>query len=71
MSRFAWYAWLGVFLLLIALAIPWFLWGQDDVIAGLPVWLWWHIGWMLVAGVVFWRFADRWWGLGITGVDRS
>ena len=50
-------------LLLAALAIPWFLWGVDTVVAGLPIWIWWHIGWMVGASVFFWAFTKRGWGL--------
>ncbi|MGM0397747.1 MAG: DUF3311 domain-containing protein [Halobacteriota archaeon] len=58
-------AWATAFALLVALAIPWFLWGSSRVIAGLPVWLWWHIAWMLLAAVVFRSFTRRAWGLWI------
>jgi hypothetical protein len=34
---------------LVALAVPWFLWGSGRVVAGLPVWVWWHIGLMGLA----------------------
>ncbi len=64
------YAWPVVFAALIVLAVPWFLWGVDEVVAGLPVWLWWHVGWMALASVLFWLFAQRAWGLGVHGVDE-
>ena len=57
--------WIVVGFALSAFAIPWFLWGNSTVVTGFPVWLWWHIGWMLVASVVFWIFANRAWGIGI------
>ncbi|WP_266078746.1 DUF3311 domain-containing protein [Haladaptatus caseinilyticus] len=57
--------WMVVFAVIIALTIPWFLWGDGQVLYGLPVWLWWHIGWMAVVSLVFKLFADRAWGLGI------
>ncbi|MCU4926369.1 DUF3311 domain-containing protein [Halobacteria archaeon AArc-dxtr1] len=57
--------WLAVALVLVALAIPWFLWGTSAVVAGFPLWLWWHIGWMILASVVFWIFTKRAWGIGI------
>ncbi|MDS0476428.1 DUF3311 domain-containing protein [Natrinema sp. 1APR25-10V2] len=57
--------WLAVAIVLAALAVPWFLWGSSAVVAGLPVWLWWHVGWMGLASVVFWVFAQRAWGIGI------
>lgn len=63
--------WSIVGLLLVALAIPWFLWGNDTVVAGLPVWIWWHIGWMGLASVVFAVFSHRGWGLGITRGERA
>ncbi|MFB6133285.1 MAG: DUF3311 domain-containing protein [Halanaeroarchaeum sp.] len=59
-------SWVAIFGLLLAFAIPWFLWGSSTVVAGLPIWLWWHVGWMGLAAVVFWTFSRRAWGLGIT-----
>jgi hypothetical protein len=60
------YGWAVVFALLIAFAVPWFLWGNSRTALGLPVWLWWHIGWMVLASATFWTFATRAWGVGIT-----
>ncbi|RQG88920.1 DUF3311 domain-containing protein [Natrarchaeobius halalkaliphilus] len=57
--------WVAIGITLSALAIPWFLWGSDAVVAGFPLWLWWHIAWMVIASVVFWLFARRAWGIGI------
>ncbi|WP_227353450.1 DUF3311 domain-containing protein [Haladaptatus salinisoli] len=57
--------WTVAFAALIALTIPWFLWGDGRVAYGLPVWLWWHVGWMALAALVFGAFARRAWGLGI------
>jgi hypothetical protein len=59
------YLWIPVFGLLVAFAIPWFLWRDATTVAGLPVWLWWHIGWMVLASVAFALFTrsgawDRW-----------
>ena len=54
-----------VALVLVALAIPWFMWRDGSVAFGLPVWLWWHVGWMALAAVVFGLFANRAWGIGI------
>lgn len=64
-STVATYAWIGVMAVLVVLAIPWFLWGNSQVVAGLPIWVWWHVGWMILAAVVFWAFAKRAWGIGI------
>ncbi|WP_226480525.1 DUF3311 domain-containing protein [Natrinema amylolyticum] len=63
--------WIVVGLVLAGLAIPWFLWGSATVVAGLPVWLWWHIGWMGTASVVFWLFTQRAWGIGIEPDERD
>ncbi|WP_257300297.1 DUF3311 domain-containing protein [Haloarchaeobius sp. FL176] len=63
-TRAGW-VWAGSAVLLSALAVPWFLWRDGTVVAGLPIWLWWHIGWMLLAAVVFSVFARRAWGVGI------
>lgn len=57
------YVWAAVFVTLAALAIPWFLWGNASVVAGLPVWVWWHVGWLALSAVAFWTFANRAWGL--------
>lgn len=56
-------AWGLAFAALVALAIPWFLWGVDTVVAGLPVWVWWHVGWLALTALVFHRFASTAWGL--------
>jgi len=54
--------WVAAFALLVAFAVPWFLWGDATVVAGLPLWLWWHVGWMALASVAFAAFArgDAW-----------
>lgn len=58
--------WATTFAVLMIFAIPWFLWGSSRVVAGLPVWLWWHVGWMILAAIVFHRFAQHAWGLGVS-----
>lgn len=63
--------WIGALAALPVFAIPWFLWGNDLVVAGLPVWLWWHIGWMILASIVFWLFTKRAWGLGIVASNAN
>lgn len=63
------YGWATAFALLVALAVPWFMWGDSGTRLGLPLWLWWHVAWMLLAAAVFWLFASRAWGLAI--VDGS
>ncbi|NUB89561.1 DUF3311 domain-containing protein [Haloterrigena sp. SYSU A558-1] len=65
MRRLQLLGWTAVGTVLCALAVPWFLWGDSTVVAGLPLWLWWHVGWMGLASVVFWLFAQRAWGIGI------
>jgi hypothetical protein len=62
--------WTIVALVLLALAVPWFLWGSTSTAFGLPVWLWWHIGWMALASVVFAVFARTDWGLGVEEVSQ-
>lgn len=62
-ERYGWVAAMGV---LLALAVPWFLWGDARVVYGLPAWLWWHVGWLALSSAVFWGFTRRAWGLGIT-----
>lgn len=57
--------WGAVFAVLVLLAVPWFLWRDATVVAGLPVWIWWHVAWMFVAAATFAAFADRAWGMGI------
>ncbi|AXR77031.1 hypothetical protein AArc1_0688 [Natrarchaeobaculum sulfurireducens] len=65
MQRLERWGWLVVALVLCTFAIPWFLWGDSTVVAGFPLWLWWHVGWMVVVSVVFWVFTRRAWGIGI------
>lgn len=57
--------WALAFLGLVVFAIPWFLWGQSGAFGGLPVWVWWHVGWLVLASAVFWQFARTDWGLWI------
>ncbi|MFC4543019.1 DUF3311 domain-containing protein [Halosolutus amylolyticus] len=72
MRRLELWSWIAIGIVLSALAIPWFLWGSATVVAGLPLWLWWHVGWMLLASIVFWVFARRAWGIGVEpGRDGS
>lgn len=64
--------WTVVALVLVALAVPWFLWGESGVVAGLPTWVWWHIGWLSLSAGVFAVFTRRAWGVGIEtqgGID--
>ncbi|ARS90354.1 DUF3311 domain-containing protein [Natrarchaeobaculum aegyptiacum] len=65
MQRLEVWGWLVVAVVLSVLAIPWFLWGDATTVVGLPLWLWWHVGWMVLASVVFWVFTRRGWGIGI------
>jgi len=53
--------WATVAFVLVALAVPWFLWRDATVLAGLPLWIWWHVGWMALASVVFYVFTKRAW----------
>jgi hypothetical protein len=57
--------WSSVAVVLVALAVPWFMWGSDAVVAGLPVWVWWHVGWMGVCAVTFYVFTRTAWGVGV------
>ena len=59
------YGWAAVFAALLTFAIPWFLWGDSRLVYGLPLWLWWHIGWMALASIAFWLFTKRAWGIGV------
>lgn len=65
MQRLEVWGWIAVAVVLSGLSIPWFLWGDGTIVAGLPLWLWWHVGWMVLASVVFWVFTRRAWGIGI------
>ncbi|WP_460560114.1 DUF3311 domain-containing protein [Halorubrum pallidum] len=49
--------WIPTFAVLVAFAVPWPLWGIDLTVAGLPVWIWWHIGWLGLCTVLFTRFV--------------
>lgn len=65
------YLWTLVFGALVALAVPWFLWRSAAVVAGLPVWVWWHVGWLALAAAAFRLFATRAWGLGVEGAGAA
>jgi hypothetical protein len=62
--------WIAAFVVLVTFSVPWFLWGTSTVIAGLPVWLWWHVGWMGVAAVTFALFTRHAWDR-LMGVDTE
>jgi hypothetical protein len=62
--------WVIVFATLLTFSVPWFLWGSSTVVAGLPIWLWWHVGWMGVASVVFALFTRTGWDR-LMGVDAD
>ncbi|MFD1569481.1 hypothetical protein [Halorubrum laminariae] len=49
--------WIPVFAVLVAFAVPWPLWGVDLIVAGLPVWIWWHIAWLGLCALLFARFV--------------
>ena len=63
------YGWAVLMTVLMAFAIPWFLWGEGQIALGLPIWLWWHVGWMIAASAVFWLFTKRAWGIGIVDTE--
>ena len=56
------FGWGIVFVVLVAFAIPWFLWQDASMVAGIPVWVWWHVAWMVLTAAVFALFARRNWG---------
>lgn len=60
--------WVTAAVLLAALAVPWFLWRDSTVVAGLPLWIWWHVGWMGLASVGFYTFTRYGWGVGVESV---
>ena len=57
--------WVLAIAVVVALAVPWFLWRDATIVAGLPAWIWWHIVWMGVASLVLYGFSRRAWGLGV------
>ncbi|GAB7008764.1 hypothetical protein JCM31271_07070 [Halorubrum trueperi] len=66
--------WIPTFALLVAFAVPWPLWGVDTVVAGLPVWIWWHVAWLASCSVLFSLFVrsgawER--GMGIRTAERT
>ena len=62
--------WALAFVVLAVLAVPWFLWGVDATVAGLPIWLWWHVGWLVLTTGVFFLFTRSSWGIW-TGVESD
>lgn len=66
------FQWLLVAMALAVFAIPWPLWGVELIVAGLPIWIWYHIGWLGLTAIVFWVFTRRGWGVGMpTGGDSA
>lgn len=65
MKRHESFAWAAVFVLLATFAIPWYLWRNETTVLGIPVWLWYHVGWMLLAAATFAVFGRRAWGVWI------
>ncbi|WP_435127809.1 DUF3311 domain-containing protein [Halobaculum sp. D14] len=59
------FLWVIAMAVLVAFAIPWFMWRDSTTVAGLPVWLWWHVGWLALASVVFYGFTRGAWDRGI------
>ncbi|ERH00650.1 MAG: protein of unknown function (DUF3311) [Halonotius sp. J07HN6] len=57
--------WGLVTVVMVALAVPWFLWGSSAVVAGLPIWVWWHVGWLALISTVFYAFTRTDWGIGV------
>ncbi len=49
--------WIPTFAVLVAFAVPWPLWGVDRVVAGLPVWIWWHVAWLGLCAALFSLFV--------------
>lgn len=70
-SRRERWIWIAVTAVILAGSIPWFLWGDDRLWFGLPLWLWWHIGWLILAAVTFAVFTRRAWGAFITGGETA
>ena len=60
--------WIPTFAVLVAFAVPWFLWGNATIVAGLPIWLWWHIGWLVLCTALFYVFTRGAWERGM-GLD--
>ncbi len=46
-----------MFAVLVAFSVPWPLWGVDRVVAGLPAWIWWHVGWLGLCSIAFRSFV--------------
>ena len=65
------YLWAVVFAVLVVFSVPWFLWQHDLVIAGLPIWIWWHVGWMVVTALVFVLFTRHGWGVWIEHQNQA
>ncbi|MFB6135487.1 MAG: DUF3311 domain-containing protein [Halobacteriaceae archaeon] len=59
--------WIVAFVVLAALAVPWFLWRDARTALGLPLWLWWHVGWMALTALTFYVFTRRAWGVWVEG----
>ncbi|RLE14708.1 hypothetical protein DRJ04_01850 [Candidatus Aerophobetes bacterium] len=54
--------WIVVFFITMVMGIPWFFWGSSSCFIGIPVWVWYHIGWLLFLIFLFWLFVKTYWG---------
>ncbi|MFP4590809.1 MAG: DUF3311 domain-containing protein [Halobacteriales archaeon] len=64
-------AWLLVAAVLVTFAVPWFWWGSDRLVLGVPAWVVYHVVWLVLASLAFGVFANRAWGLFITGGEPA
>lgn len=53
--------WVAIFLVTMVMGVPWFLWRSSRLFMGIPVWVWYHIGWLLFLVFLFWLFVRTYW----------
>ena len=53
--------WVVVFFITTVMGVPWFLWGSSLLFIGIPLWVWYHVGWLLFAVFLFWLFVKTYW----------
>jgi hypothetical protein len=53
--------WIVIFFITMVMGVPWFFWGSARLFMGIPLWVWYHTGWLLFLIFLFWLFVKTYW----------
>jgi len=62
--------WAIALFIIMVMGVPWFLWGSSFLFLGIPVWVWYHVGWLFLVTIIFWIFVRTFWARSKTGNKR-